>query len=275
MKQPLFPSTIATQLHFAYFLAVKAVVRKFGKSDGQTGFWCVDKAVLAQGGGAGGKGCGLDKAKLRGYALPHSRACVLRQQAGPRKVVQQHYLRLLSCVLASHVLCNSGPPQHSGIQNEECVPATFQTTHKATHRGGGHGSRSWHINMHTGTKTTEGCVHTTHCSTTPTATAGLGRIRSELRIFCKIAASGFPARALASGGVAKLERDVLVTGSLRWNRCSHQGCPHTQTLQDKPSPLTACLSIHSLNRNGRGAGETNGFLHQIRREVWKGHGVRV
>ena len=51
MKQPLFPSTIGTQSHFAYFLTVKAVVRKFGKSDGQTGSWCLDKAVLAQGGG--------------------------------------------------------------------------------------------------------------------------------------------------------------------------------------------------------------------------------
>jgi hypothetical protein len=51
MKQPLFPSKIARQLHFAYFLAIKAVVRKFGKSDGQTGSWCLDKAVLAQGEG--------------------------------------------------------------------------------------------------------------------------------------------------------------------------------------------------------------------------------
>ena len=31
MKRPLFPSTIGTQSHFAYFLTVKAVVRKFGK----------------------------------------------------------------------------------------------------------------------------------------------------------------------------------------------------------------------------------------------------
>ena len=51
MKQPLFPSTIGTQSRFAYFLTVKAVVRKFGKSDGQTGSWCLDKVVLAQGGG--------------------------------------------------------------------------------------------------------------------------------------------------------------------------------------------------------------------------------
>ena len=54
MKQPLFPSTIGTQSRFAYFLAVKAVVRKFGKSDGQTGSRCLDKAVLAQ--GVGGTG---------------------------------------------------------------------------------------------------------------------------------------------------------------------------------------------------------------------------
>ena len=51
MKQPLFPSTISTRSRFAYFLTVKAVVRKFGKSDGQTRTWCLDKAVLAQGGG--------------------------------------------------------------------------------------------------------------------------------------------------------------------------------------------------------------------------------
>ena len=51
MKQPLFPSTIGTQSHFGYFPTVKAVVKKFGKSDGQTGSWCLDKVVLAQGGG--------------------------------------------------------------------------------------------------------------------------------------------------------------------------------------------------------------------------------
>ena len=55
MKQPLFPSTMGTQSRFAYFLTAKAVVRKFGKSDGQTGSRCLDKAVLAQGGGGGGK----------------------------------------------------------------------------------------------------------------------------------------------------------------------------------------------------------------------------
>jgi hypothetical protein len=49
MKQPLFPSTIGTQSCFAYFLTVKAVVRKFSKSDGQTGSRCLDKAVLARG----------------------------------------------------------------------------------------------------------------------------------------------------------------------------------------------------------------------------------
>ena len=32
MKQPLSPSTIGTQSRVAYFLTVKAVVRKFGKS---------------------------------------------------------------------------------------------------------------------------------------------------------------------------------------------------------------------------------------------------
>ena len=63
MKQHLFPSTIGTQSRFAYFLPVKAVVRKFGKSDGQTGSWCLDKAVLAQGGGG-------SLAKYRSCLLP-------------------------------------------------------------------------------------------------------------------------------------------------------------------------------------------------------------
>ena len=59
MKQPLFPSTFGTQSHFAFFLTVKAVVRKFGKSDGQTVSWCSDKAVPAQwrGGGYSHSGC--------------------------------------------------------------------------------------------------------------------------------------------------------------------------------------------------------------------------
>ena len=51
MKQPVFPSTIGTQSRLAYFLTVKAVVRNVGRSDGQTGSWCLDKAVLAQMGG--------------------------------------------------------------------------------------------------------------------------------------------------------------------------------------------------------------------------------
>ena len=51
MKQPLLPSTISTQSHFAQFLTITTVVRKFGKSDGQTRSNCLDKAVLAHWGG--------------------------------------------------------------------------------------------------------------------------------------------------------------------------------------------------------------------------------
>ena len=53
MTQPLFLTIISTQSRFAYFLTIKNVVRKFSKSDSQTEFWCLDKAVLAQGRGAG------------------------------------------------------------------------------------------------------------------------------------------------------------------------------------------------------------------------------
>ena len=48
MTQPLFPSTISTQSRSAKFLTMKTVVKKSQKNDGQTGSWCLDKAVLAQ-----------------------------------------------------------------------------------------------------------------------------------------------------------------------------------------------------------------------------------
>ena len=63
MNQPLFPSTISTQLHFAYFLAVKAMVRKFGKSDGQTGSWCLSRRCLRKGRGGGVQMDGSDDTK--------------------------------------------------------------------------------------------------------------------------------------------------------------------------------------------------------------------
>ena len=51
MTQPLFPATIGTQSLSAEFLTIKTMVKKFGKSDGQTGLRCLDKALLAQGRG--------------------------------------------------------------------------------------------------------------------------------------------------------------------------------------------------------------------------------
>ena len=54
MTQPLFPCTIGTQSRFAWFLTIKTVVRKFGKSDGQTGSRCSDKARQCLQGGGGG-----------------------------------------------------------------------------------------------------------------------------------------------------------------------------------------------------------------------------
>ena len=57
MTQPLFPSTIGTQSCFAKFLTIKTVVRKFGKSDGQTGPGALTRQCLRKGGrGEGGQG---------------------------------------------------------------------------------------------------------------------------------------------------------------------------------------------------------------------------
>ena len=83
MKQPLFPSTIGTQSHFAYFLTVKAVVRKFGKSDSQTGSWCLDKAVLVRGGGEGGALPAVLALRLK----PHWPGYL---QCAKKKTTQQH-----------------------------------------------------------------------------------------------------------------------------------------------------------------------------------------
>ena len=56
MTQPFFPRTISAQSRDNEFLTVKTVVRKTHQNNGHTGSSCLDKAVLAQGGGGGGNG---------------------------------------------------------------------------------------------------------------------------------------------------------------------------------------------------------------------------
>ena len=51
MNQPFFPCTISAQSRNNEFLTIKTVVRKTHQNNGHTGSSCLDKAVLAQGGG--------------------------------------------------------------------------------------------------------------------------------------------------------------------------------------------------------------------------------
>ena len=51
MTQPFFPCTISAQSRNNEFLTIKNVVRKTHQNNGHTGSSCLDKAVLAQGGG--------------------------------------------------------------------------------------------------------------------------------------------------------------------------------------------------------------------------------
>ena len=51
MTQPFFPCTISAQSRNNEFLTIKTVVRKTHQNNGHTGSSCLDKAVLAQGGG--------------------------------------------------------------------------------------------------------------------------------------------------------------------------------------------------------------------------------
>ena len=50
MTQPFFPYTISAQSRNNEDLTIKTVVRKTHQNNGHTGSWCLDKAVLAQGG---------------------------------------------------------------------------------------------------------------------------------------------------------------------------------------------------------------------------------
>ena len=51
MTQPFFPCTISAQSRNNEFLTIKTVVRKTHQNNSHTGSPCLDKAVLAQGGG--------------------------------------------------------------------------------------------------------------------------------------------------------------------------------------------------------------------------------
>ena len=51
MTQPFFPCTISAQPRNNEFLTIKTAVRKTHQNNGHTGSSCLDKAVLAQGGG--------------------------------------------------------------------------------------------------------------------------------------------------------------------------------------------------------------------------------
>ena len=73
MTQPLFPSTISTQSRSTKFLTIKTVVRKIHQNDGQTSAWCLDKAVLAQGGGGGTQTCFLGASPPPPRGIGHGR----------------------------------------------------------------------------------------------------------------------------------------------------------------------------------------------------------
>ena len=51
MTQPFFPCTISAQSRNNELLTIKTVVRKAHQNNCHTGSSCLDKAVLAQGGG--------------------------------------------------------------------------------------------------------------------------------------------------------------------------------------------------------------------------------
>ena len=83
MTQPFFPCTISAQSQNNEFLTIKTVVRKTHQNNGHTGSSCLDKAVLAQGGG-GIQGSELSKAVSVPQSnvvadITHNRLCDIPQ----------------------------------------------------------------------------------------------------------------------------------------------------------------------------------------------------
>ena len=72
MTQPFFPCTISAQSRNNKFLTIEIVVRKTHQNNGHTGSSCLDKAVLAQGGGGGGTGKCLSGKNSCGKMPPQS-----------------------------------------------------------------------------------------------------------------------------------------------------------------------------------------------------------
>ena len=62
MTQPFFPCAISARSRNNEFLTIKTVVRKPHQNNGHTGSSCLDKAVLAQGGG--GVQVGIKRAEV-------------------------------------------------------------------------------------------------------------------------------------------------------------------------------------------------------------------
>ena len=69
MTQPFFPCTISAQSRNNEFLTIKTVVRKIHQNNGHTGSSCLDKAVLAQGGG-GMEHAGNGRVRVP-WGIPH------------------------------------------------------------------------------------------------------------------------------------------------------------------------------------------------------------
>ena len=72
MTQPFFPCTISAQSRNNEFLTIKTVVRKTHQNNGHTGSSCLDKAVLAQGGGGGTLRLAPYKDKCTDHSFTHS-----------------------------------------------------------------------------------------------------------------------------------------------------------------------------------------------------------
>ena len=79
MTQPFFPCTISAQSRNNEFLTIKTVVRKTHQNNGHTRSSCLDKAVLAQGGG------GMFHLPSKSPVCPsYGTKCAERPENGPK-----------------------------------------------------------------------------------------------------------------------------------------------------------------------------------------------
>ena len=148
MTQPFFHCTISAQSRNNEFLTIKTVVRKTHQNNGHTGSSCLDKVVLAQGGGGTRK-----KIQLLGRN-PHTAATIRKEvltpppppECCPWGLLQNGTVGLclwkLPPAILRHPSIHPTPPPYNryggrgrGVKNEKLIGGSFCLPKRSFYKG--------------------------------------------------------------------------------------------------------------------------------------------